>query len=380
MSEILNEWMRAKLNARIEQDNLRVLPVSQSGIDFYSNDYRGWSTSGRIDLVLASQDLADMKGLNGSTGSRLISGNSPLAESTEKFIAEFHHAEAALLFGSGYMANLGVVCALTDRHTCIVMDEYCHASMMDAAHAAKRNKLLKFRHNDINDLETKLNLCSGKIIVLCESVYSMDGDVLQFEQVAEICLRHSAMLIVDEAHAIGVCGDHGAGLAYEVPGLSLARIYTYGKAMACHGAAVTGTRLLIDFLINFSRPFIYSTAPPAHQLLAINTAYDLLIEDTGSLQMLKSNIATFNSFVDEYAVNDVVAGESAIQLWMIRGNERTKSASRFLQNRGINTKHILSPTVPVGEERIRFCLHSFNSRNDLIRLFEGIKEFQQTTK
>lgn len=377
MSEILNDWMRAKLNARIEQDNLRTLPAPQSGIDFYSNDYRGWSTGGKIDSVLASKDVSEIKGLSGSTGSRLISGNSPLAESIEKRIAEIHRAEAALLFGSGYMANLGVIGALTDRHTCIVMDEYCHASMMDAAHGSIHKKILKFRHNDIVDLEAKLKLCSGKILVLTESVYSMDGDVLPFEHVAKICLNYSAMLIVDEAHAIGVCGDNGIGLAYKFPGLSLVRIYTYGKAMACHGAAVAGTRLLIDFLINFSRPFIYSTAPPAHQVLAISAAYDLLEDDNDSLKKLRSNISIFNSFVQEYHVKDIVATGSAIQLWMIRGNEQAKRASRFLLDSGINAKHILSPTVAGGDERIRICLHAFNSKDELMLLFEKMKEFQE---
>ena len=377
MNESMSYKLNDKLKLREQNGNLRSLKLYNTGIDFCSNDYRGWAKSGALDRIIASKLNSSNSSLSGSTGSRLISGNSQIAENLERRIAQTHDAESALLFGNGYIANLGVIGAVCDRHTSIVMDEFCHASMIDAAHGTNHKSIYKFKHNDVDDLNKKLAHCEGDIIVLIESVYSMDGDEARIESIVLTCRDHKASLIIDEAHAIGVLGENALGLAQNQSwnDVILARIYTYGKAMACHGAAVVGSKLLIDYLINFSRPFIYTTAPPKHQLLAIDGAYDLLQTDEESMVQLRNVIDHFQKMARQKNIEGLIPSNSAIQVIIISGNDRAVSCAQQLVASGFMVKAILSPTVPEGLERIRICLHSLNNREEINLLLDQFKEF-----
>ena len=202
----IEQYLNDKLNQRADAGNLRALPQDQDGVDFRSNDYLGLAHSGLLHVPHAVG--------TGATGSRLISGNSQATENLEAQIAAFHQAEAALLFNSGYDANLGLLSSVAGRHTTYIYDELCHASILDGIRLAICKGKYHFSHNDVNSLEGLLqkHAGSGQVIVVAEAVYSMDGDIAPLSAIADLCDRYGAQLIVDEAHATGVIGNKGEGL------------------------------------------------------------------------------------------------------------------------------------------------------------------------
>jgi 8-amino-7-oxononanoate synthase len=220
-----------KLAERENAGNLRQLTLKRAPVDFYSNDYLGIATSGYP--AEASGNFPESL-MCGSTGSRLLSGNSRRSEELEQTIAVFHRAESALLFNSGYDANTGLIPCITDRHTTILYDELCHASILDGVRLSLSNKRYKFRHNSVEDLAGKLKKFHGcTVVVIVESVYSMDGDTAPLNDFAMLCNEFGAQLIVDEAHATGVFGEKGEGLvcAMGLEDQVFARVHTFGKAL-----------------------------------------------------------------------------------------------------------------------------------------------------
>lgn len=367
-------YFEERLNHRRQNGLLRVLPSFGSGIDFLSNDYLGWAERRLLDYYVQNPANPIEASMSGSTGSRLLSGNSVFAEDLEHQIAAEHHAEAALLFNSGYAANLGVLQALGDRHTTFILDELCHASLLDGARLAISRRVFKFSHNNMDALRERLALAKGKMIVVVESVYSMDGDEAPLDEIAALCREFNAGLIVDEAHALGVMGKHRKGVA-DAPSIQdvlVARIYTYGKAFACHGAAVVGSGSLRSFLVNFSRPLIYSTAAPLHQWLAIEGAYKLLKQDTSSHEALQLTIQLFHRLIRQYDFQGFIPSRSAIQSLKLGSVDRAFLAAEKLNRAGIVTKAIVSPTVAAGSERIRFCLHATHTTEQIHYLFETL--------
>ncbi len=346
------------LNKIVERQNnkaLRQLIVSTTKVDFCSNDYLGFSN-----------EEWNSTEKSGSTGSRLISGNSKLHEKIEQKIAEFHNVESALLFNSGYNANLGLLSSVPQKDDTILYDQLCHASIRDGIKLGNARSF-SFRHNDTNHLHKKIKHASGTIFVVVESVYSMDGDFSNLEIISEICQEHNAKLIVDEAHALGVFGENGQGLADKIE--CFARIYTYGKALGSHGAAVVGNKILIDYLINFSRPFIYTTALSPHSIKRIEWAYDKL--SSANRKELHENIKLFRSLCKH---PNLIESKSAIQCIVIGGNENTKQFAENLQLSNFDVRPILHPTVGKGLERIRICLHSFNTKEEIKLLCELINK------
>lgn len=352
-----------KLNQVKEKNLFRSLKPIYPKIDFSSNDYLGFSSQGYL--------FEEMKNLessikSGSTGSRLISGNSLLFNEIENNIAQFHKAESALIYNSGYDANLGLFSSVPQKGDLILSDELIHASLIDGIRLSYAT-YYKFKHNDINSL-TELIIrhkeSFQEIYVVVESVYSMDGDCAPLIELANICKQHKLHLIVDEAHAIGVFGEQGKGLCQElnIQDDCFARIYTYGKAMGCHGAAVLGSEELKHYLINFSRSFIYTTAMPEHSLLAIKAAYQLLSK-TNEIDKLKSNIAYFNS--QSHLDTLFIESTSSLHCKIIAGNKQAQQLEEKLSQKDIFIKSIKSPTVKEGRERIRICLHSFNTKQEI---------------
>jgi 8-amino-7-oxononanoate synthase len=358
----VEQHLNDKLKERAEAGNLRRLPASQHGIDFRSNDYLGFAASGKLSLPV---DI----GVSGATGSRLISGNSALAEELEQSIAVFHQAEAALLFNSGYDANIGLLSSVADRHTTYIYDELCHASILDGIRLAICRNKFRFAHNNTAALQTLLESHSGtgRLIVVVEAVYSMDGDIAPLQQIVDLCEAYGAELIVDEAHATGVLGAHGEGLVCSLglAGRVMARVHTFGKALGCHGAVVVGSTLLRNYLINFARSFIYTTALPPHSLLAIQQAYELLQSPHFSNTQLHNNIARFGRAVNAAGITAIIPGTTPIQTMITGGNEGTRRMAADLQQAGLLVNPILHPTVPLGMERLRICLHSFNTPSEI---------------
>lgn len=360
----------SKLEQREKNNSLRKLAFQNNLIDFASNDYLGFSKSETI-FKQTHFCLIDKKIIrNGATGSRLISGNHPIYQEAEHFISKFHQSESALIFNSGYDANVGFLSAVPQRNDVILFDELSHASIRDGIQLSNA-KSFKFLHNDFEDLErliTKFKSESSEIYVITESVFSMDGDAPNLEELVQICEKHNCYLVVDEAHSLGVFGDKGEGLV-QMLGLEdsvFARIMTFGKGLGCHGAAILGSQNLIDYLVNFARSFIYTTGLSPHSVATILVAYQHLQTEKEALEKLRENIIYFNQEKKQLGLNPLfVRSKSAIQSAIIPGNEKVKNIANQLQDKGFDIKAILSPTVPEGQERIRVCLHSYNSKEEI---------------
>ncbi len=369
----VEQYLASRLEERKVAGNLRKLSTHRATVDFYSNDYLGFVTSGILADELQRSSL-NIKPATGSTGSRLLSGNTTLAENLEKNIAAFHKAEAALLFNSGYDANVGLLSCISSRHTTILSDELCHASLIDGIRLSQCSRKYKFAHNNLEELESQLkkHINDGPVIVVAESVYSMDGDMAPLKEMADLCISHGAQLIVDEAHATGLFGDKGEGLvcASGLQDKVFARINTFGKALGCHGAVVLGSNLLQHYLVNFARTFIYTTALPEHSLLAIESAYRYMNSNNFTNQPLHDLIAFFRNAIKESRMNGWTDSTSPIQALIAGDNIRCKQLAIKLQEAGLQVNAILHPTVPAGMERLRVCLHAFNTKEEVARLFQ----------
>ncbi|HOZ73873.1 MAG TPA: 8-amino-7-oxononanoate synthase [Flavobacterium sp.] len=377
------EALLKQLQKRQENAALRELPPTFSGIDFASNDYLGFAQSSK--LFNAAHQFLIQNGYtsNGATGSRLLSGNHPLYSMAEQTIAHFHQSESALIFNSGYDANLGLFASVPQKGDFILYDELCHASIRDGIRLSHA-KSYKFGHNDCEDLEElilRYQNQNATIYIATESVFSMDGDTPDLEKMVQLCERYNAYLIVDEAHALGVFGEKGEGViqSQNLQDRVFARVMTFGKGLGCHGAAILGNQTLKDYLINFARSLIYTTGLSPHGLATIHIAYQQLLTDAPSRANLRSNINYFNQQKQLLGIHSLfVRSKSAIQCAIIPGNEKVRAIARNMQAQGFDVKPILSPTVPQGQERLRMCLHSFNSERemkDILHLFLNLEGF-----
>ncbi|NER14506.1 aminotransferase class I/II-fold pyridoxal phosphate-dependent enzyme [Leptobacterium flavescens] len=375
--------LMGKLNARKEQNAFRSLSKEEIGIDFSSNDYMGIAGSASVFNDTHQYLIEKNIKVNGATGSRLLSGNHLLYREIEEEIGSFHRAEAALVFNSGYDANIGFFSSVPQKGDIVLYDEFIHASIRDGI-GMSNARSYKFKHNDINDLSALLERVRSDngeqdVFVVTESVFSMDGDTPDLSAFTAFCEEQKLHLIIDEAHAVGVFGEKGCGLIQE-QGLEnkvFARIITFGKALGCHGAAVLGSAELKEYLVNFARSFIYTTALPPHSLAAIHTAYAFLSSEEGEQRRrkLEENIRYFWEQLEKLKlVPEFVESTSAIHCCVIGGNEKVKRIAMKMQEAGFDVKPILSPTVPLGMERLRFCLHVYNSKEEIKEILLLLKE------
>jgi 8-amino-7-oxononanoate synthase len=380
----LPKKLEDKLEKRSLNQSLRKLGTQQSGVDFSSNDYLGLSQSQTVFKNTQNYLKEHAIFQNGATGSRLISGNHSLYQTTERFLCQFHESESALIFNSGYDANVGFFSSVPQRGDVILYDEYAHASIRDGIQMSNA-KSYKFKHNDLSDLERQLERSRevfDEIYVVTESVFSMDGDTPDLQRMSSLVNSKNAYLIVDEAHAIGVFGENGSG---EIQRLNLqqdvfARIITFGKALGCHGAAILGSSILKEYLVNFARSLIYTTGLSPHSLATILSAYNFLIasskNEKSPQKQLAQNIIFFQQEIKRLELqNRFISSTSAIHSCVISGNESVKLIANQLQEKGFNVKPILSPTVPENQERIRFCLHSYNSPKEITNVLETLRIF-----
>lgn len=361
------ERLFQKLRQRREQGAFRSLIPPTSGVDFSSNDYLGFAQ-------YAEESTPEFT--SGSTGSRLINGNHHLYEVTERTVANFHKAEAALIFNSGYDANLGLLSALLQRNDYIFYDASVHASIRDGISLGKA-KSFKFDHNSLESLKARLskvlrgNIPKGsEVYVITETVFSMEGDGPDIRALAAYCSQEGYRLILDEAHAAGILGPQGRGAVLEAgcEELVFARVITFGKALGCHGAAILGSSLLRDYLINYSRSLIYTTALPPLAVYAISRAYERLSGPEGgrAQEDLMRNISLFITGVKEQGLTKhFPEARAAIHCCEIGGNDRVKALSGILKAEGYDVKPILSPTVAEGRECLRFSLHAFNTPEEI---------------
>ncbi len=379
-----------KLSMRSADNAFRKLQTSGNLVDFSSNDYLGFAKN--KDIFLRSTEILKEHNLvtNGATGSRLLTGNHVLFETLENMLSDFHEAESALVFNSGYDANLGFFGSVPQRGDIVFYDEFIHASIRDGIKLGNAFAY-KYKHNDLEDLIQKCKAERGRshinaeFYVVTESVFSMDGDSPDLKQMSAFCNLNGHHLVVDEAHALGVFGTKGEGLAQHL-GLEsqiFARIVTFGKAMGCQGAAILGPKTLIEYLINFARPFIYTTGLSPHAAATVLAAYthggtsEALLLRT----RLKRNVAFFKGYSDNFGLNDLgapteksifIPSNSAIQSCIAPGNEAVKKIALQLQQAGFDVRPILSPTIPIGKERLRFCLHAFNTEAQISNVIQKL--------
>lgn len=362
----IDKFISESLAYRSDNDSLRKLKTESSLLDFCSNDYLGFARSNNLRLRFEEELKKYPNYSMGSGGSRLLAGNSSFAEELEQEIASFHQAQAALLFNSGYDANVGIFSSIPQRGDTIITDEYIHASIIDGVRLSHANRYI-FKHNDLKSLEQKLKNSKGKIFIVVESVYSMDGNQAPLLEINQLAKKFDAALIVDEAHAIGIFGELGRGLVFDL-GLQdqvFARIITFGKALGTHGAAILGSEALRSYLINFSRSFIYTTAASFLSHLAIKCAYQQL-KSNDYQSPIKERITLFRESINPTI--KLLKSHSGIQIILIPGNKEARETALNIQNAGFDVRAILSPTVAQGTERIRICLHNHNSLDDIQRL------------
>ena len=417
-------------------------PAPPAAIDFASNDYLGLARCPRqlrsVERSFASlvrSASAASAPLLGSTGSRLLSGDTALAAGLEAFLAAAHHRPAALLFNSGYDANLSVLGSVLRPEDVVILDELCHNSLVMGMRMSRLGwesragdrAARTFRHNDPQDLERVLRQArddhgpgsGGEILVVVESVYSMDGDVAPLGDILDLAESYGASVVVDEAHGLGIygmtnvddlslgervressgtfstgsaTGEYGGTGVLAAAGLEhhrslLCSVHTFGKAAGCHGAVVVASQTMVNYLINYARPFVYSTAPPPHALVTIRCAYESMMGREGEDRRLKlfGLVRLFRRSMEDRLMQPSAAliatkcrspvllpSPSPIQAVLVPGNRRCVELCSRLNSRSFDVYPIRSPTVTKGQERVRIILHSHNTEEEVLGLVKAL--------
>jgi len=373
-SELIN-----KLEKRKNQNLLRELKKNdESTEDFSSNDYLGLANEPNIanNALKILQD-SGLSNQNGAKGSRLLNGNHELFSTTESFLADTHKAESALIYNSGYTANIGLLTAVLLRNNVVVYDELIHASLRDAIQFSPARSY-KFSHNQTDDLEQKLKKAQAlypenTTYLVTEAVFSMDGDIAPIDDIKNLCLKYNVYLIIDEAHATGTQVHNE--IEEKVKDFGFARILTFGKSLGAHGACVLCSDTLKEYLINFSRSFIYTTALSPHSVAVILASYQYLTKNKDRIDQLKKKIQKFRKEIDKNQLTAYfLASQTPIQSLIIKDNAKAKRLEEALQINGYDIRAILSPTVQQGTERLRICLHTFNSDSSIEKLMRFLRD------
>lgn len=370
----MTRYLESKLLKRQRHGNLRQLKLPQDLIDFSSNDYLGLARSAKLAEAVTEECHKYPNLLNGlgSTGSRLLTGNTAYAQDLENRIALFHGYESGLLFSCGYMANVGLLSTVAGSQDSIFFDAEVHASTHDGIRLS-RAKAFPFKHNDCVHLENRLKNSSrsGEQFICIESIYSTNGSKAPLAEICQLAKMCGAHLIVDEAHAIGVCGPHGRGLVAEqnLTSQVFAQVNTFGKALGTHGGIVLGSHFLKQALINFATSYIYTTALPFHALAAIKCSYDLFPQ-------LETARAQIQKLMQVFGSAQVHSSQAHIQPVSFAGNETVNHVAKELRAEGFDVRALMSPTVKQGREILRICLHAFNSEDELIELLKKIEFYR----
>lgn len=370
------EWMKDELRALEASSGLRKLHVATTlastwieyrgrrVMNLSSNNYLGLGN----DPELWEQWKTAPGQAIGATASRLVVGNHPLYEEAEERLAHHKGTEAALIYPSGYMANIGIISAIVGREDTVFSDRFNHASIVDGIQVS-RARAERYRHNDMNHLEALLQKSEGKRgrkLIVTDTVFSMDGDIAPLKELVELKERYGAMLMVDEAHSGGVYGKHGEGLCHSLGLQDRVDIQmgTFSKAYGCYGAYVVGPQVLKDYLLNRSHSFIYTTGLPPLVLSSILLAMQRVYEGEDLRERLHRNAQYFRSGLQQQGWNTGSSNTQIIPI-ILGDNERTLRFSQALLEEGIAGVAIRPPTVPEGEARVRFTVMSSHTIEEL---------------
>lgn len=336
------------------------------GIDFTTNDYLGLAKSEELRARVV--EYFSKGGRLSASASRLLRGNYPEHEQLERRYAEFLGYEAALLFNSGYDANLAILTALPTRHDTIIMDSLAHASIREGAHASMAAKRT-FAHNSVEALRKIAGeVTIGDIFVVVESIYSMDGDESPLREIADLCEERGYTLIVDEAHSAGVFGRNGRGIVEELGLTSRIPIslHTCGKALGAAGAVVACSQTVKEYLINKARAFIYTTALPPVIPVQIIAALDVLEGESSLLITLHSNVRFLrDALAGQLRRWRIIEGRSPILAIVIGEESGTLRAQAYLQAQGLDIRAVRPPSVPPSTSRLRVSIHANHTMEEL---------------
>lgn len=384
--EFLDNTLKAALDARHQQHLYRHRRVLESAtgpqvrVDgreyllFCSNDYLGLANHPK--LVAAMQQAAADFGV-GSGASHLVCGHSSIHHQLEERLAEITGRPRALLFSTGYMANLGVINALLGKGDSIFEDRLNHASLLDGG-LLSGARFQRFAHNDLDDLQRRLQKHEGegRSLIAVDAVFSMDGDMAPLPELAQLATRHNVWLMADDAHGFGVLGAHGAGsaehFALDTEQLPIL-MGTLGKAIGSFGAFVAGSEALVETLIQFARPYIYTTALPPAVAAATLAALDLLAEESWRRDLLRDRIAQFRAGAQALGLQ-LMASDTAIQPLLIGDDARALAVSEALAERGCLVSAIRPPTVPAGTARLRVTLSAAHTEQQVDTLLSALAE------
>ncbi|MAR92010.1 MAG: 8-amino-7-oxononanoate synthase [Pseudomonadota bacterium] len=338
-------------------------------INFSSNDYLGLASHPR--LIQAFCRAAEQYGV-GAGASHLVVGHSRLHQALEERLADWVGRPRALLFSTGYMANLGVITSLVERGDQVLQDKLNHASLLDAA-LLSAGRLQRYRHGDPAALEQRLLAATGRALVVTDSVFSMDGDLAPLPAMAGLCQRHNAWLMVDDAHGLGVLGEGHGVLSHCHLSLDQVPVYvgTLGKALGTFGAFVAGSEELIEFLIQSARSYIYTTAMPPAVAAATLEALNLVEQESWRLQQLQELIARFRRGAEQLGLS-LLPSTSAIQPLVLGEPEQALAVSERLLAEGFLVGAIRPPTVPAHSARLRITLSAGHRPEDVDRLLESL--------
>ncbi len=373
------QWYRAPAAINNLQGN-RILVAGQELVNFAGNDYLSLAQDPRLKqaAIAAIQQYG-----TGSTGSRLVTGQRPIHRELEAAIAKFKGTEDALVFSSGFVANLGTIMALVDRRDLVLSDRYNHASLNSGA-IASRAKILTYEHCDVVDLRRLLTANRAqyrRCLIATDTVFSMDGDLCPLPEILELAREFECMLLVDEAHATGVLGSRGAGAIehFGLEGQPIIDIGTLSKALGSLGGYVTGTAQLIDYLRNRCGSWIYTTALSPADGAAALAAIDVIRAEPERRQRLWHNINLLRGSLGASAVPQgrILHSDAAVLCWELPSAAIALEVSAVLQANGIFAPAIRPPTVPTSRIRLTVC--AGHSQADVERLGCSIKVIAQST-
>ncbi len=347
------------------------------GLDFASNDYLGLAGSPMLEQ--AARRALDRGVPVGSGGSRLLRGNHEEHEALEQEAAVFFGAEAALFMGGGFQANQAIFSALPAAEDLVLHDELVHASAHEGMRMGRAETRV-FAHNDVDDARQviaawRANGGLGQIWIAVESVYSMEGDTAPLKALSDLAIAHEAVLVVDEAHATGVFGPQGQGLAHASKA-QLLTVHTCGKALGVSGGLVCGPRVMIDALINRARPFIFATAPAPLTAALVRVALQVLQRDTDLTQAARVRLNHAHSEAERNGVAEAALSSQIIPI-LLGDEARTMTMAAALQEQGFDVRGIRPPTVPRGTSRLRISITGNVSHADISALFDAIAYHQR---
>ena len=363
--------LSSALQAHKQNNLVRQRNIEQPRIDFASSDYLGFSKHPELKQV--AKEIIDELGI-GSGASAMVTGHTHYHQQLEHAVAAFTKREKAIVFTTGYMANVGILSALVQRQDLMIQDKSCHASLIDGAHLS-RGQLLRFRHNDISHLRTLLAKYSDKKkLVVTESVFSVHGEKAPLEEIANLCMEFPTCLLVDEAHGFGVLG-HGAGAvsALELSSKQVPLVMgTFSKALGSLGGFVAGDEEAIEGILQFARSYTYSTALPP-LLAGVNCKALQLLQTTPAVEKLQKGINFFEQTVKNYSLSVRPTG-TAIQAITVGNVEKGLFIQKQLQAQGIAIGLMRPPSVSSPQDTcLRIALNACHSEQEIREMLEAIE-------